>query len=233
MQITPKIGDIFKLRNVSIFDENFALAGEHYSGKTKFATDHIVKKLIKANVKTWFWNHHGKFLDQFPEEMICYYLDELKNASQIYVPESKSIEHFNEFCKLVKQQRNMHVILDEIHDYVTAQSWKAKELQEIIRDLPSNQGITYTAIFQRANEVQSSILGNAKHKFLFKYSSKDQDTYIDLMNTKACLLLEKNKRKFYKSEPTCKKYSFLYIDDERVDESEFYDGGKFREVKEI
>lgn len=230
MIIKPKENSIFKLRNVSIFDENFALAGEHYSGKTKFAVDHIAKPLIKAKIKTWFWNHHGKYLDSFDSKDICYYLDELENRTQIYVPESKSIEHFNEFCQLVQNQNNLHVILDELHDYVTAQSWKAKALQPIIRDLPANQGVTYTAIFQRASEVQRSIFGNAKHKFLFKFDTEDQDKYLRIMGVKASLLLEKQQRKFFKEIENAKPYSFVYRDEERANDTEFYNGGKYKEI---
>jgi len=232
MIITPKEGNKFKLRKVSIYEENFALAGEHYSGKTRFAVDHIVKPLIENKVKIWFWNHHGKYLKSFPKNMICYYLDELENRTQIYVPESKSIEHFNEFCELVQQQFKLHVVLDELHDYVTAQSWKAKALQPIIRDLPANQYVTYTAIFQRASEVQRSIFGNAKHKLLFKHDIEDQDKYLRIMGTKSSLLLEQQQRKFYKNTPNAKPYSFVYRDEERSNQTEFYNGGKFQEVSE-
>lgn len=231
MRTTPKTGEKFKHRNISVYEENFGLAGEHYGGKTHFAVDNIALPFIKAGVKVWFWNHHGKFLEKFDDSQICYYLDELENRTQIYVPESKSIEHFNEFCKLVQEQRNLHVILDELHDYVSAQSWKAKELQPIIRDLPANQNVTYTAIFQRISEVQRSIMGNAKYKFLFKYDSEDQEKYNRIMGSKASLLLENSQRRFHKKFPICKPYSFLFRDEEKSSQTEFYNGGKFVEVQ--
>ena len=230
MKITPKKGDTFKHRNISIYEENFALAGEHYGGKTHFAVYNIVLPLIKAGVKVWFWNHHGKFLDEFEDSQICYYLDELESTTQIYVPESKSIEHFNEFCQIVQEQNNLHVVLDELHDFCSAQSWKAKALQPIIRDLPANQGVTYTAILQRMSEVQRSVFGNAKYKFLFKYDTEDQDKYTRIMGSKASLLLDNSQRKYHKDYPICKPYSFLFRDEEKSSNTEFYDGGKFVEV---
>lgn len=231
MKITPREGDSFKHRNVSVYEENHVVAGEHYGGKTHFAVKQIVVPMIKAGYKVWFWNHHAKFLEDFEDSQICYYLDELKSTTQIYCPESKSIEHFNEFCQLVQEQNNLHVVLDELHDFVSAQSWKAKALQPIIRDLPANQGVTYTAIFQRISEVQRSIIGNSKYKFLFKYDVEDQEKYNRIMGSKASVLLENSQRKFHKDYPICKPYSFLFRDEERSSQTEFYDGGKFKEIK--
>ena len=230
MRITPRVGEEFRHRNPSVYQENNAVFGIHYGGKTHFTVKKIVLPYIKAGVKLWFWNHHAKFLEDFDDSQICYYLDELKNTTQIYIPEAKSVKHFNEFCELVGEQNNLHVVLDELPNYCTPQSWKAPALQQIIMDLPANQNVTYTAIFQKSSKVQELVYANAKHKFLFKYAPRNQDNYVQIMGDKASLLLEKHQRDYFKEEPNCKPYSFLYQDDERSFETEFYDGGKFREV---
>ena len=222
----PKEGTEFKFRNLSIYEDNIAVNGAHFTGKTHFALKNIVKPLKKAEINFWFWNHHGKRLDLFEPDQIVYYLEDLKYGTQCYYPESKSLEHFNEFCKLVQKQNYLHVIFDELHNYMNAQTM-AKELRPIITDLPANQAVTYTAIWQRASEGHKSVLSNAKHKFLFRFDVRDQDTYLDIFGTKSQLHLDKTARKYFPQEENCKPHSFVYRDEERAFDTEWYNGGKF------
>jgi len=230
MSVQIQEGKEFKLRRPSIYKENFVAMGIHYSGKTEFIIRFILLPLIKMGVTVWFWNHHAKLLDLFPESTICYYLDELEYGTQIYVPESTTIEHFDEYCGLVKKLRNVHVAFDELHNYVTAQSWMAKNLQSIIRDMPANKGVTYTAMFQKASEVKEAIIGNARYKFLFKHANKDRETYENIFGSKSNLLLEQSQRKSFKKIDNAKEFSFLYQDDKFAFNTKFYNGGKYQKI---
>lgn len=234
------ISDIYKKKNfhfkeLNIYQENNSLTGEHYSGKTKFAIEKIAKPLLKTGrIKMWIWDHHGLFSKMFQDlgkgHQIIYYLDELRDGTQCYVPESKSEDHFNEFCSLVLDQYNMHVVLDELHNYMTAQRM-AKNLAPLIRDLAANQGVTYTAIWQRVSEGHKSVMSNARHKFLFDFDIGDQERYLRLFGKYADLFLEPESRKFFKEKengnylyPVLDQYSFLYKDD-KSKESEVFNGG--------
>lgn len=241
----------FYFKELNIYEENTSLAGEHYGGKTEFAIRKIAKPLLKSGkVKVWIWDHHKRFA-KHPElaryiqpHQVVYYLDELSEGTQIYVPESKSPEHFNKFCAMILEQKNLHVILDELHNYMSAQRME-KNLYPVIRDLAANQGVTYTAIWQRISEGHKSVMSNARHKFLFNFDVEDQEKYLRIFGIKADLFLEPHARKYFTECKTCQKsihkhknenhrfeskypvleqYSFLYKDD-KSKESEVYNGG--------
>ena len=244
-----------KPHDLNIYDENNSIAGEHFSGKTYFALEKIAKPLLKTGkIKIWMWVHHQKVLKGLLDSgylhpnQIVYYLDELQDGTQFYVPKSKSIEHFNEFCALILKQRNLHVIFDELHNYMSAQTM-AKNLYPVIRDLAANQGVTYTAIWQRISEGHKSVMSNARHKFLFDFDIADQDRYLSIFGTKADLFLYPEQRKYFTECKVCGKnalhhkyndklgnhkfdalypvldlHSFIYKDD-KFKESMVYNGG--------
>ena len=170
----------FFFPDLNIYEENNSLAGEHYGGKTEFAIRKIARPLLKSGkVKVWIWDHHRRFADSpylkdvLHQNQIVYYLDELQEGStQIYIPENKSKEHFDKFCEMILRQKNLHVIFDELHNYMSAQTM-TKNLYPVIRDLASNQGVTYTAIWQRISEGHKSVMSNARHKFLFNFDVED------------------------------------------------------------
>jgi len=208
----------FKFEELNIYQENTSITGEHYAGKTRFALECIAKPLLKVkNVKIWVWDAHGIFARSgyFSKEQIVYYLDELSEGTQCYVPEEKSENHFNEFCKLITSQYNLHAILDELHDYMTAQRM-AKELQPLIRDVAANQGVTYTAIWQRISEGHKAVISNARHKFLFNYDIADQDRYLKIFGTKADLFLEPEARKYFGDCKICGKVAILHKDKQKI-----------------
>lgn len=242
----------FFFPELNIYEENNSLAGEHYGGKTEFAIRKIAKPLLKTGkVKVWIWDHHKRFANSehlkgiLQPNQIVYYLDELQEGStQCYVPENKSKDHFNKFCELILRQKNLHIIYDELHNFMSAQTM-VPNLYPVIRDLASNQGVTYTAIWQRISEGHKSVMSNARHKFLFNFDVEDQEKYLRIFGTQADLFLEPNARMYFAECKICGKspkkhrneehryqekypvlddYSFIYKDD-KSKKSEVFNGG--------
>lgn len=238
----------FRFEDLSIYQENIALAGEHYSGKTYFAIEGIARPLLKAGVKVWVWDYHGLFAKSgyFQPHQICYYLDELQEGTQCYVPESKSEEHFEQFCGLAIEQYNLHVMVDEAHKFMSAQRIPPN-FSTLIRETASNRGVSYTAIWQRISEGQKSVMSNARHKFLFNFDISDQDRYLRIFGKYADLFQEPESRKYFNDCSQCTflpkhhgakikshrfeanfppldEHSFIYKDDKNR-ESVVYNGG--------
>lgn len=238
----------FRFPQLRIYQENISVAGEHYSGKTEFAKECIVKPLLKTKkIKLWAFDYHAILANSgyFEPNQIVYYLDELSEGTQCYVPEDKSKKHFDEFCKLCVDQYNLHVVLDELHNYMSAQTM-TPNLAKLIRDVASNQGVTYTAIWQRVSEGHKSVMSNARHKFLFKYDIADQDRYLRIFGKEADLFMKPEDRKYFNECEICKHsfkvcysrklhefkphypiladFSFLYKDDKLM-KSEVFNGG--------
>lgn len=237
----------FKFDELNIYQENIAIIGEHYSGKTEFAKQKIVKMLLKnPNVKLWVWDHQGRFKDLFPQNQLCYYLDELSEGTQCYLPESKSEEHFSKFCKLATDQYNLHVVLDELHKFMSAQRM-GEELSRLVRETAANSGVSYTAIWQRASEGHKAVHSNARHKFLFDFDIGDQDRYLHIFGQNADLFMDIDQRRYFTQCQECDepfrkhvknktqhvfqtkypmldRYSFIYKDDKERS-SVVYNGG--------
>jgi len=238
----------FYFPELKIYQENISVNGEHYSGKTKFAIECILKPLLKTKkVKLWMWDVHGLGAQSgyFEDNQIVYYLDELSEGTQCYVPEDKSKKNFDEFCGLCVDQYNLHVVLDELHNYMSAQTM-TPNLSKLIRDVASNRGVTYTGIWQRVSEGHKAAMSNARHKFLFKYDISDQDRYLRIFGKEADLFMKPEDRKYFADCKICKKpykecsksnqhlyepyypildhYSFLYKDDKLM-KSEVFNGG--------
>ena len=223
----------FRFKDLHIYQENTSITGEHYSGKTYFAINKIVNPLVKSqHVKVWVFDYHGLFAKSgmFAQNQIVYYLDEISEGTQCYIPETKSEENFNRFCKLCTSQYNLHVVLDELHNYMSAQRM-AKELAPLIRDVAANQGVTYTAIWQRISEGHKAVMSNARHKFLFDFDIGDQERYTRIFGKYADLFLEPESRKFFNEKkdgnyvyPVLDPHSFIYKDD-MSKQSEVFNGG--------
>lgn len=195
------------------------------------------------------WDYHGLGAKSgfFEPNQIVYYLDELSEGTQCYVPEDKSRKNFDEFCGLCVEQYNLHVILDELHNYFSAQTM-LPNLAKLIRDVASNRGVTYTAIWQRVSEGHKSAMSNARHKFLFKYDISDQDRYLRIFGKEADLFMKPEDRKYFNDCAICNQtyktcvnakprthefvahypildqFSFLYKDDKLM-KSEVFNGG--------
>lgn len=201
--------------------ENSVVVGAHWQGKTHLAAGLILRSILGA-FPLWAWDYHGKLRQylmglRLPPEQAAmvkrtvYDVPGIIKGTNFIVPNDKSKDHFGRFCELVYRQANLHVVIDEAHNYSSAHSI-VPAYEQVVRD-KGNQHVSYTAIFQRPAENYKSIISNATHIFVFKMPlHTDVDYMRKWVGTEVELLLQPEFRKFYKDEPTLPQYSFIYKD---------------------
>lgn len=201
--------------------ENSVFIGAHFQGKTYAAANLIALPLLGV-YRQWAWDYHGRVYLELTKQRLTPRQSQMLNDSRkrmvsdlgaattfLSPPLERSEHYFLQFCALVCKQHDMHVIVDEIHNYTTAHSLSGL-LGRVVRDM-GNRNVSYTAIFQRPAEVHKSIISNAKHRFMFAF---DVPTDIDYMRrwigAEADLFLAPQLRRFYKDEPQLPPRSFIY-----------------------
>ncbi|AIF85426.1 hypothetical protein NTE_03398 [Candidatus Nitrososphaera evergladensis SR1] len=202
--------------------ENSVVIGAHWQGKTHLAANLIARSILGA-YPLWAWDYHGKLRKELlsrhltPQQQALVYhgtckrVEMIRKGTNFVVPLDLGIRHFDEFCNLVNRQANMHVMIDEAHNYSSAHRI-LPSYERLVRD-KGNQNVSYTAIFQRPAENHKSIISNATHLFIFKLPlHTDVDYLRKWVGAEVELLLQPEFRKFYEKEPELPNRSFIYKD---------------------
>lgn len=164
--------------DIDAYVDNAITIGAHWQGKTWRMAHTIVLPLLKvANV--WIWDYQGRFIQYLRPDvrLIKRTVEALEYGVQFLKPQDKSRENFDRFCKKVAGLSNLVVVIDEAHNYSTAQTMSAPHA-ELVRNLPGNQGISYIEIFQRPVSVHKDILNNALHRFCFAFDVPTDIKYL-------------------------------------------------------
>lgn len=201
--------------------ENSVVIGAHFQGKTYLAA-HLIARSLLGVYDTWAWDYHGKLykelyaLNLTPQQRQTLgsrlgMVSSIKKGTNFILPVDKSPARFDDFCNVVNKQANMHVMIDEAHNYSSAHRISVPYAR-LVRDA-GNQNISYTAIFQRPAENHKSIISNAAHIFVFKLPLHTDAEYLrKWVGVEVELLLQPEFRKFFKDEPELPNRSFIYKD---------------------
>ncbi len=202
--------------------ENSVFVGAHAQGKTYAAAQLIALPLL-GNHNHWVWDYHGRVFDELVAAGLTPRQSQLLNASRVKLlsdvgagtqflwPYIKDDATFLKFCELACKQHDLHVTVDELHNYNTAHRI-SHELARLMRDM-GNRNVSYTAILQRPAENHKSVISNATHIFVFKLPLHTDVNYLRRwVGVEVELLLQPEFRRFFKNEPELPQYSFIYKD---------------------
>ncbi len=200
---------------INAYTDNIVTIGAHYQGKTYLMANLIVKQFLKV-ANMWIWDYHGKFIQYLnpSTSLIKRRVDDLEYGIQFLKPDDKSSDNFDKFCKKVVQNSNLVVVIDEAHNYSTAQKISDEHFELVSN--AGNQGVSYIEIFQRPSRVNKSVLENAYHRFCLATDEVNSVTYLRKWIGLAVELFrpfeERSKwaRQKYRDRPQLKQYSFVY-----------------------
>ncbi len=194
--------------------DNSVVIGAHWQGKTELSVNLIARPLM-GKAPIWIWDYNNKFSHLMPDNVI-HSVSELKYGTQILVPFDKSPEHFEQFCAAANNLSDLHVIIDEAHNYCSAHRI-SPEFAILVRD-KGNQNVSYTCIFQRPANVYKDIISNAAHRFVLAFDVPTDVKYLrDWLGIECELFLSPDSvnRRYFKDmqqHPKLPRYSFVYRD---------------------
>ena len=192
----------------SVGTDNSVIIGAHFQGKTHLAK-HLVAKPLLGKYPLWIWDHHGKFTDLTDLSNVVRSVSGLRYGLQVLKPIEKSPGAFFQFCALVNKQSDLHVIIDETHNFCSAHKI-APEFATLVRD-KGNNNVSYTCVFQRPAEVHKSIISNALHRFVFAFDVPTDVIYLkQWIGTEVELFLPPQLRRHHREEPQLPPRSFIY-----------------------
>lgn len=204
--------------------ENSVVVGAHHQGKTYLAANLLARSVLGL-YPLWVWDYHGKLYNELSKKNLTpaqrqtlgykYWIHSVPQTkireTTFFLPSDKSQERFDEFCNLVLRKSDMHVMIDEAHNYSSPHRIGVPYAR-LVRDA-GNQNISYTAIFQRPAENHKSILSNATHIFVFHLPLPNDAFYLrQWVGPEVDVLLQPHLRKYHKEEPELPQYSFIYKD---------------------
>jgi len=146
------------------YKENICVVGAAQVGKTEFC-----KKLVKMFAETGFnvivYAPHPNFLEVAPNRVVRNLSQVTRNGLIIYYPIESSKQDFKNFMNLVYGMSNVIIVLDELHNFCSAQS-SEPELDIFVRNC-NNRNMGFVAIFQAPSEVKKFVIRNSMHRFCF------------------------------------------------------------------
>jgi len=147
------------------YKENCIIVGSAQQGKTNTAV--LIAKLFYPNFNQIIFtpHHQSKLISLNPTSVIHNPFDVKGSGLEIVVPQISTKEFFSQLCERVFELRNVHFMIDEIHNFVT--KYQIPQSLRILVENCNNRNIGYTAIFQRPQRVENSILSNSDHRFCY------------------------------------------------------------------
>lgn len=205
--------------------DNSVVIGAHFQGKT-YLSKYLIAKPLIGKWPLWIWDYHGKFADLLPHNVINH-VSQLRYGTFVLRPVDRSPENFFAFCEMANKQANLHVIIDEAHNYCSAHKIDPR-FAVLVRD-KGNANVSYTCIFQRPAEIHKSIISNAKHRFAFRFDVPTDVQYLmRWLGTELELYLPPQQRRYYKEAPELPQYSFIYRDAEKIKPEVISGGVRFK-----
>lgn len=172
------------------YKENIIIVGEAQTRKTTFAKKELIPLLMKANCNAILFDYHHNFTKEahaLSPQFVKSYISDLRGEGlEILQLEDNSPEMFENLIEKVCEMRNVVLLVDELHNFVT--KYRAPDkLWYFLRNC-NNDYLAYIAIFQRPAEVVSAVCSNSTHRFCFFL---DLPTDIDYMKSYIGLSVER------------------------------------------
>lgn len=187
-------------------NDRIFVAGKTGVGKTVF-----VKRILYPQYPhRVFWDTKLEASDLLISSALARTPDELKTlikhgkVSILYQPRNTSSDDFNNVCRIIYEQGNFTLIVDEV-TAISSPSWIEPWHKDILMRGRS-KGVGIINITQRPRACHNTILSEAEHAFIFRLKL---DTDIEKMKN----IFSKEWRDML---PTLPYYSCIYSNDKEV-----------------
>jgi hypothetical protein len=151
------------------YNDHVWVSGFGDSGKTKYVQYVLLPFFLtnKLHVIIYDFNHNYDVLG-LPVTSRFDYLIQYAQARKSIVFQSltNSDKDFEKFCAVCGQFQNVIIIFEEIQEFARSKLSMPPHLSNIVRT-GRNWKRTYVAVTQRPQEVPTSIMTNARHRFYF------------------------------------------------------------------
>lgn len=190
--------------NYSPFEEDIGIVGMKGSGKSTRA-----KMILSSlhNIPYWIFDYSSVF-DKYG--LVVHEVKDLQYGQYIFRPKNKGYETFVAFCnKAFFEMRNLVLVFDELHQYVTKQR-ACQELYQIVLS-GRNNGLSSIFITTRPASIPNWILTNLEHVFAYRLNLQSDIIWLrDFIGNEAWQLLPQDKRRLLQNEPELGKFGFIY-----------------------
>jgi len=197
----------------SPFKEDVGIFGQKGGGKTTRAR--LVLDTI-PNIPRWIWSPQRPMENYRGYGVAVTKIEELTHGAFIWNG-IYSKENFIKFISRAFLMRNLVIVIDDVHEYVSKQ-FIPIEFETFILS-GRNRGLSSIFISPMPSKVHNSILAQCSHIFAYKFTLQTQIEWIrdNFFGNEAWLLLPKDLRnKFYTDEKSIEqlpKFSYLYRKD--------------------
>ena len=197
----------------SPFKEDIGIFGQKGGGKTTRAR--LVLDTI-PNIPRWIWSPQRPMENYQGYGVPVTNIEELKHGSFI-CNGIYSKENFINFISRAFEMRNLVIVIDDCHEYVSKQ-FIPTEFDTFILS-GRNRGLSSIFLSPMPSKVHNSILAQCSHIFAYKFTLQTQIEWIrdNFFGNEAWLLLPKDLRnKYYTDEKSIEqlpKFSYLYRKD--------------------
>lgn len=178
------------IMNLDAFNDYTVVTGATGTGKSTLVAEEIVPMyeglpLLILDVKRRF-SECGKVITN---------LDEFNpNLQTVYQPKTMSLEMFGEFCRKAQNMADIHLIIDEIHLWLSKQSLFRPHYDLIMTK--RNDGVSHTTISTNTKAIPNYLLSNITHIFSLRYNLRnDIDWLSEYIGDKAEFLLTPDLRR--------------------------------------
>lgn len=154
---------------IHAYNDHIWVSGFGDSGKTFFVKKALLPIFLsnKVLVAVYDYNHNYDDVGLPTENNLEKMSRQLaRRQSIVFQPAINNAETFAGFCRAVLKTAPITVVLEELQEFCNKQSMP-DHLSAIIRT-GRNSHLSYVAVTQRPQEVPTSVLNNAKHRFYFK-----------------------------------------------------------------
>jgi len=197
----------------SPFKEDIGIFGQKGGGKTTRARD-ILDTI--PNIPRWIWSPQRPMENYQGYGVPVTKIEELKHGAIIWNG-IYSKENFIKFISRAFEMRNLVIVIDDCHEYVSKQ-FIPTEFETFILS-GRNRGLSSIFLSPMPSKVHNSILAQCSHIFAYKFTLQTQIEWIrdNFFGNEAWLLLPKDLRnKYYTDEKSIEqlpKFSYLYRKD--------------------
>lgn len=154
--------EYLKNLDYSPYKENVVIIGAAQHGKTTQGRN-ITRMLASNFYNILIWDYNKRFTRINPFA-VKHFLHEITGKGlEIFQPELRTDEIFDNFCALAFTFRNVVVVIDELQNYCSPNS-TPKNMQLLMENC-NNQSVAYIAIFQRPAEVTRFVTSNSRHRY--------------------------------------------------------------------
>lgn len=155
------------------YNDHVWVSGVGDSGKTKLVQYVLIPFFLRNNLTVAVYDYNNNYdrvgvpvTSKF--EIVARFLQNRKSI--VYQPTENTQEEFLKFCIVVRHFQNIIIIFEEIQEFLRSKLSMPPQVSAIVKT-GRNWKRTYVCVTQRPQEVPTSLMANAKHRFYFPVDS--------------------------------------------------------------